>query len=436
MAIMLDSDNINGYYFEICTLSTDNLENYNTKDKDTGEESSVLHNILFYKVTRGILDSKEIAIPVKLWGGLSKILTDEGKFVGQDRISNESNPTIYDLAIEYKDIGATRRFYLYLNGTQIATVDDGSPLPKYNNMALFIRSRSKCMFENIYALKNQESQNKTTIVEDVSKIFGAKQITSSDTLKKYSLSGFIQDAYLSGIETQTAPKYDIYYDEFGTILRECAYFNIKYDKAYPAFRAMLKPIFSNEKTYVTSGFYADSYGAEFLVFNATDKMITLDETSGNYLQIIGITFTQNTSNTLTADSYYQERSSFSDPVIINNAILSPSRQEKIFQDVKISRSKYGKQEFTLDTLYIQSEDQAKNLLGWVLSKTISPRRIVLLEVFATSHLQLGDIVTIDYTMPSGDKFVDVDKQFVVSEIQYARSTEGPSSIIKVVEVNG
>jgi hypothetical protein len=292
------------------------------------------------------------------------------------------------------------------------------------------------MFENIYALKNQESQNKTTIVEDVSKIFGAKQITSSDTLKKYSLSGFIQDAYLSGIETQTAPKYDIYYDEFGTILRECAYFNIKYDKAYPAFRAMLKPIFSNEKTYVTSGFYADSYGAEFLVFNATDKMITLDETSGNYLQIIGITFTQNTSNTLTADSYYQERSSFSDPVIINNAILSPSRQEKIFQDVKISRSKYGKQEFTLDTLYIQSEDQAKNLLGWVLSKTISPRRIVLLEVFATSHLQLGDIVTIDYTMPSGDKFVDVDKQFVVSEIQYARSTEGPSSIIKVVEVNG
>jgi hypothetical protein len=90
----------------------------------------------------------------------------------------------------------------------------------------------------------------------------------------------------------------------------------------------------------------------------------------------------------------------------------------------------------LDTLYIQSEDQAKNLLGWVLSKTISPRRIVLLEVFATPHLQLGDIVTIDYTMPSGDKFVDINKQFVVSEIQYAMSTEGPSSIVKVVEVNG
>ena len=435
IAIMLDSDNINGYYFEICTLSTDNLEYYNTKDKDTGEESSVLHNILFYKVVRGVTTG-EIAMPVKLWGGLSKILVDEGKFVGQDRIANEKNPTVYDLAIEYKDIGSTRRFYLYLNNVQIAVVDDVKPLPKYNNMALFVRAKSKCMFENIYALKNQESQNKTTIIEDVSKIFGAKQISSSDAIKKYSLSGFIQDAYLSGIGTQDAPKYAIYYDEFGTILRECAYFNIKYDKAYPAFRAILKPTFSNERTYVTSGFYADSYGAEFLVFNATDKMIILDETSGSYLQVIGITFTQNTSNTLTADSYYQERSSFSDPVIINNAILSPSRQEKIFQDVKISRSKYGKQEFTLDTLYIQSEDQAKNLLGWVLSKTISPRRIVLLEVFATPHLQLGDIVTIDYTMPSGDKFVDVNKQFVVSEIQYALSTEGPSSIVKVVEVNG
>ena len=268
----------------------------------------------------------------------------------------------------------------------------------------------------------------------MSRSFGAKQLNSSDVMNKYSVSGFIQDAYLSGIGTQNAPKYQMYFDEFGTILRECAYFNIRYDKAYPAFRAMLKPIFSNERSYVTSGFYADAYGAEFLVFNTTDKMIVLDETSGNYLQVIGITFTQNTSNTLTADLYYQDRARFSDPVIVNNTILSPGKQEKIYQDVKISRSKYGRQDFTMDALYVQSEDQAKNILGWVLSKTITPRRIVLLETFATSQLQLGDIVTIDYTMPSGDKFVEVDKQFVISEIQYARSTDGPSSVIKVVEV--
>ena len=69
-----------------------------------------------------------------------------------------------------------------------------------------------------------------------------------------------------------------------------------------------------------------------------------------------------------------------------------------------------------------------------MSKTIRPRKIVLLETFGTPHIQLGDIVNIDYTMPSDDKFVEIDKQFVVSEIQYGRSESGPSSIIKVVEI--
>jgi len=435
ISIMTDSSGLGGYYFEICTLSSDNLENYNTKDSDTGEEFSVLHNVLFYKIVLGQKENKQIAVPKKIWGGLSKILIDEGRFVGQDRLTTEANPTVYDLAVEYKDIGSTRRFYLYINNIQVATVDDPSPLPKYNNMSLFVRGSSKCMFENVYALKNQYSQNsKNTIIENVSQSFGTKQINSSDALKKYALSGFIQSTHLSEIGGQNSPKYDIYYEEFGTIMRECVYFNIKYDKAYPAFRAILKPTISSEKTYTSSGFYADAYGAEFLIFNATDKMIVLDETSGNYLQVIGITFTQNTSNTLSVDKYFQEKSNFSDPTIINNIITSPNKQEKIYQDVKLSRSKYGRRDFTLDSLYIQSEDQARNIIDWIMSKTIKPRKIILLETFGTPHIQLGDIVSIDYTMPSNDKFVEVDKQFVVSEIQYGRSESGPSSIIKVVEV--
>ena len=435
ISIMIDPENIGGYYFEICTLSSDNLENYNTKNADTGEEISVLHNVLFYKVVKGIENSKEIAMPVKLFGGLAKILVDEGKFVGQDRISNESNPTVYDLAIEYKDIGNIRRFYLYINGEQIATVDDAKPLPIYNKMALFVRGSSKCMFENVYALKNQYSQeSKSTIIENVKQTFGTNQINSSQALSKYAISGLVQSTYLSGISATNAPVYNIYYEEFGTIFRECAYFNIKYDKAFPAFRSILKPTFSNEKTYTSSGFNSDAYGAEFLIFNATDKLISLDERTGSHLQIIGLTFTQNTTNTLTSDRYYQQQSNFSDPIILNNVLTNPERKEKIYQDIKTSRSKYGRTELVLESIYIQSEDQANNLMSWIMSKTIRPRKIVLIETFGTFHLQLGDIVNIDYTMPSGDKFVSTETQFVISEIQHARSQEGPSSIIKVVEV--
>jgi hypothetical protein len=226
----------------------------------------------------------------------------------------------------------------------------------------------------------------------------------------------------------------MYYEEFGTIMRECAYFNVKYDKAYPAFRAILKPTFGNEKTYTTSGFYSDSYGAEFLVFNATDKLIVLDETSGNYLQIIGITFTQTTSNSLSVDKYFQERSNFSESNLVSDLINSPLRREKVLQSVKNSRFKYGRREFVLESLYIQSEDQANNLMEWLIPRTLRPRKIVLLQVFGLSHLQLGDIVKIDYTLPSDDKFVDVDSKFVVSQIDYGFDDSGPSSIIKVVEV--
>lgn len=88
-------------------------------------------------------------------------------------------------------------------------------------------------------------------------------------------------------------------------MRECSYFNIKYDKAYPALYAKLSPTFTKTKGYTVSGFYADSYGAEFLIFNATDTLINLDETTGNYLRIQGITFTQDTTHELTVDEYFK-----------------------------------------------------------------------------------------------------------------------------------
>jgi hypothetical protein len=435
IGVMINSNTNYGYYFEICSLTSDNLQNFNLKDSETGEESSVLHNVLFYKVVPAEKDGQTIELPQKLWGGLSRILVDEGRFVGQDRLMSTTNPTIYDLSVEYEDIGNSRRFYLYLNGTNVAIVDDPDPLPKYNNLALFVRGSSKCMFENVYALENLMSKQKnSSIINDAASTFVENEIVSSDALNKYALSGFIKGSYLSGVSSLTSPKYKIYYDEFGTIMRECAYFNIKYDKAFPAFYAMLSPTFNNEKTYTTSGFNAGSYGAEFLIFNSTDKTIVLDETSGTFLRIVGLSFTQNTTHSLTVDDYYKERSNYADPLIVNNIITNPERQEKIYDTILGSRSKYGKREFTLESPYIQDQDLANSLMGWITSKTIRPRKNIQVEVFGMPHLQLGDIVTIDYEMPTGDKFLDETKQFVVTEMQYARNENGPSQVIRVVEV--
>ncbi len=434
IAISVNPDKNYGYFFEIMSLSTDNLEQFTVQNETTGQ-TTVVHNIVFYKVIPGTVDGQTVAVPKKLYGGLAKILVDEGRFVGQDRISNQTNPTVYDLAVEYEMVGSIKRFYLYINNVLISIVDDTDPLPNYYNAALFVRGSAKCMFENIYAMKNvYAKETGKALVQNDTKIFEDSEITANEVMRKYSVSGFVKSNYLSGISADSEPRHNLYFEEFGTIMRECAYFNIKYDKAYPSFISVIAPTISKEKSYTISGFKAGSYGAEFLIFNNTDKLIAIDETTGNYLRIFGITFTQSTSHVLTVDDYFRQRSNLSDPIYVDNTLYSPQRAQKTIQNIQLSRSKYGKREFSLDSAYIQNEDTATNLMSWLIEKTIRPRKKISLEVFGTPHLQLGDLVIIDYDLPDNYKFVNTDTRFVVSSISYTRSEEGPNVNVGLVEV--
>jgi len=433
LGVMINPEKNYGYFFEIAALSGSNLEEYNVT---TEGSESVLENVMFYKVVPGKINSDtQEAVPKKLWGGLASILADDGNFVGQDRLIAEDNPTVYDLAVEYQTIGTMIRFYLYINNKLVAIVDDPDPLPVYNNMALFVRGGSKCMFENIYALKNLQSQNSNTpVIDKVSQAFYDEQILSSESLRKYAMSGLIKGSYLSGITTDTALKYDIYFEEFGTIMRECAYFNVKYDQAYPAFLAKIAQTFSKERSFTISGFRPGAYGAEFLIFNSTDKTIGLGESSSNYLKIHGITFTQSTTNELTVDEFIKDNSKIYDDTYVDRTLYSRIRAEQLYQDIRLSRSKHGKKDFSLDSVYIQSKDEAESLMGWIVEKTLRPRKDMQISTFGTSVIQLGDIVSIDYKMPGGFNFVDTDKQFVVYEIDYNYTSNGPETKMRVIEI--
>jgi hypothetical protein len=450
LAFLLNSENNNGYYFEIIALTEDNITSYLKLDKDNKAEFSI-NNIVFYKIKKE--SSSNNAIPVKLWGGLSKIIVDDGKFTGQQRLAGEENSTVYDLSVEYVDIGNTRRFYLYVNNQLIKVVDDTDPLPTYNNMALFVRGSSKCMFENIYALSQNYSQNtvasvspeinnvfgQTQNLNDFNKetgMFGKNEINLNESFRKYAMSGVIQSTYLSGVSAQQPPKYNMYFEEFGSIMRECAYFDIKYDRAYPALYAKLSPTFNNIKGYTTSGFYADSYGAEFLIFNATDKALNLDETTGNFLRIQGITFTQDTTHELTVDEFFKKRSNLSDPELVGNTLTySPLVEKSRYDEIKLSRLTYGKNEFSIDSTYIQTQDDAEQMIKWIINKIMVPKKSIGVNVFSIPTLQLGDIVTIDYKDSTGlDLVTSSLSRFVVYNIEYSRSLEGPSMTIYLSEV--
>jgi hypothetical protein len=427
LAVLLNPETNNGYYFEIAALTENNIESYSN--------GQLVNNIIFYKVMQKSGTTE--AIPVKLWGGLTNILVDDGRFTGQYRMAGEENTTVYDLSVEYQNIGKVRRFYLYINNKLVQIVDDADPLPLYNNMALFTRGSSRCMFENLYAISENYSQNTvSTVVDNISKTFGDSQINLNDSFRKYAVSGAVQSTYLSGISSQQSPKYNMYFDEFGTIMRECAYFDIRYDRSYPALYAQLSPTFNRIKGYTTSGFQADSYGAEFLIFNATDKALALDETTGNFLRIQGITFTQNTTHELSVDEYFKKRSNFSDPELKGNEVLvSPLVESVKYDEIRQSRMIYGKNEFSIESPYIQTQDDAESLMGWLLSKLIKPKKSIGVDIFATPTIQLGDIVSINYKNSSGlDLVTPTSSRFVAYNIEYSRNTNGPSMIVYLAEV--
>jgi hypothetical protein len=423
LSFMLNPTTNVGYYFEIAALGLGNLSK---------EERQSVSNVFFYKIK----SENGKAIPVKLWEGLGEITVDDGRFTGQSRIVAEENTTVYDLAAEYQDIGKIRRFYLYLNGKLIKTVDDLEPLPVYSNLALFSRGSSRVMFENVYALCNNYSQNTTfSLGAPVNSIFGDSDIDANESFRKYALSGLIQDTYLSGIGTSEAPKYNIYFEEFGSIMREAATFNFKYDKAFPALTAKISPTFNKIKGYVVSGFRAGSYGAEFIVFNSTDTAISLDETTGNYLRVQGITFTQQSDNRLSVDDYFDKNTITSNPQFVAEKLISnPYKFKQDYQDIKLSRMTYGKKDFSLTTPYIQSYDEANSLMKWLVEKITKPRRSVGVQIFAIPTIQLGDIVTLDYEENGINMVSSPSSRFVVYNIDYTKSSDGPSMTVFLSEV--
>jgi hypothetical protein len=293
------------------------------------------------------------------------------------------------------------------------------------------------MFENIYALSENYSQNTVfTVGETLASALSEGKINANESFRKYAMSGVVQATHLSGISAQEPPKYNMYFEEFGSIMRECAYFDVKYDRAYPALYAQLSPTFNRIKGYTTSGFIADSYGAEFLIFNATDTALSLDETSGNFLRIQGVTFTQDTTHELTVDEYFKKRGNLSDPEFQGSSLIfSPLVEKAKYDEIRQSRMIYGKNEFSIDSIYIQTDDDAQALMGWIINKVMHPKKSVGVNLFSIPTMQLGDIVTINYKDSSGLDLVASDSnRFVVYNIEYSRNNNGPSMITYLAEV--
>lgn len=427
LAVLNNPSTNAGYYFELMALTKENM--------DIAGDSTPINNLVFYKVKGG---TESLSNPIKLWEGSFPILVDTGNFVGQERVFADPNPTTYDMYVEYKDVAGVRRFYLAINGTVVAIVDDKDPLPVYNSFGPFVRGTSRLMFENLYALTQNHSLNSMANLDTPMNAIFANDtsLQTGEVLRKYSMSGAIQATYLSGISTSQDPQYNIYFEEFGTIMREAAYFNIRFDKAFPALMSRPAPVLSGGRGYTLSGYRPSAYGAEFMVFNATDTLLDISEGSSNYLSIQGVAFTQSSDRSATVDDILMKNSDLSNvDNLPKNIVGSPEVAAILRNDIKESRLIYGKQGFEISSPYIQSTESANELLTWLIKKINKPRRNVGVSLFGGSILQLGDIVQIFWTDDSGtDQIISRDKRFVVYHIAYSVDSNGPQTTVYMSEV--
>jgi hypothetical protein len=395
----------------------------------------------------GTLSISGKAVPLKLWSGMAQILTDNGQFVGQQRLTGQDNPTVYDIALEYEDAKDSKgdtvglKFFIYINNNLVGTTIDLEPIKtRKNTVALFVRGSSRVMFEHVYALGADESTNyRNSSYAPFKDNLNLNLETNTDSaFGKYSMPKAIQTTYFKGLSPIAPPAYGMFYDEFGTIMREAKYYDITFDKAYPVFRSMIAPSYNPIKGYAVSGYVSTPYGAEFMVFNTMDSTLVFGDNQ-NPLNIIGLVFTDQTDKNYSMDDHLSKMSDFSKYDMLednsySSVAFNPSLSKKIFQNVKNSRNTYGRSAFSIDATYIQTQDDAERIMEWMLAKLSTPKKSIGVKVFGVPYIQLGDIVKIHHK-DNGENFVDPENLFVVYSMDYSTNDRGPETTLYLSEVS-
>jgi hypothetical protein len=109
-------------------------------------------------------------------------------------------------------------------------------------------------------------------------------------------------------------------------------------------------------------------------------------------------------------------------------------------------------------MYIQSHAYALKMLRWLSGFAGQERVSITLSAFAVPHLQIGDIVTLDYDIPyyidgpleyeddddlsTGDypkqylSFKENGERFIIKSISVDRASDGPDYTLRLVQLPG
>jgi hypothetical protein len=354
--------NCAGFFFEITT---------------TAAAGSGSNNIRFYELrSAGASVTKH-----DLWSGKIPIYpsstnTTDNQF--NSTANAENKIAFYDIEVSRAVRSAGQWvFSLFINGRKVKSLVYKVPSGRkfYNGAGMFVTANSSAAFENFWAAKGNVSAfngSEDSAIET--------EFRFNDLIKYGEASSALDKEFLS------KSAYSIFYEEFGSPVKECKYFNAKY-AASPALQVQLVNRPKAEDPYAIRNFRSGSFGAKFLVCNLSKGLINIgaDPTGTSHPLAI----------------YGQALEAAGDRVLDLTTIVTSSGNKGMLDKLRGAKRRLGRA-VAVDITggFIADAQQAEELALYYADKLTDESFTVSTDVFGNPCYQVGDIVMGNFTEPS------------------------------------
>jgi hypothetical protein len=387
------NDKNEGYFVEVESVGS---------GKSSVSEKAVAGNLRMYKVS---LNSKSKYEPKLLFTAPVGANTVTNTDVQVIKNVNTADP-VFELEIRIKQYENAVKYVVYYGNRKVNSyIEPNGPAFGLNSkrIFMFVRNDSQAIYEYIAAAARPAGKDNDPYFK------------SANFLDQKIQSGILpvsKDFYFKNEEIK------VYFNDFARLVRQVKEYNIRYN--LPAFSSALVDISKVNPEYMIKKYSPTTFGARLVVVNTSSGPITLGEESLMPLYIVGIQLEELSFGQINMKDYYD---------IVEEDKLRVTRRE---QNLSI----YGSQSVSIDSQYIQTMAQAKNMMKWITRYCGRQRLKMSLEIFPNPLIELGDKVRIydktrGYTLEN-ENFGD--RVFIVSAISHSVNNSGPTMNIEIIEV--
>ena len=389
-----------GYFLEVESAGS---------GKDVVALEAVIKNLRFYKVTlKKDKKGKIVYTPdLLLRASVAGVTTLDSS----DQVIKSDNNTldpVFELDILIKQENKKMKYTIYYGDTKIG--DYSEPIGEAigidsKNIYMFVRNDSQAIYEYIAAAAKPSGKSSRYYFRNKKQFEKRLEQGSISTNQSFLFKDDRGDALF-------------YYNDFARLARQVREYNIRF--AGPALTSALIDISEINPKYLIKKYNPSAFGAKLVVANISGGALTLDANDSLPLYITGIALEELSTGTVTAKEIYET-----------------TEQDKLRQTERERNiSIYGSQTFSLDSQYIQTLSQAKEMMRWVLKYCSRQRLRLTMEVFENPLIELGDKVKI-FDKSRGYYIGNSNfgqKTFVVSSISRSVNNGGPSMTLTLNEV--